>query len=228
VAVWAARRHPAWAAGLLIAGGTGVQLALWRLYPYGLAAIVRSDAATSYFSAALRYDAATLLRRYDTFAPTLPLHAAGNMPGKILLFQALHALGASPDAMAVLILVLGNLVGVLVLLVALDLLGDRAAAAGAMALWVFLPVHVVFAPVLNVVAPIVVTVAAGLWRSRRALSRPAAWIGAGGDGVRRGRGSPRAQPGRGDAPLDLPRRARVRRSLRTRGPQVSRRASAPR
>jgi hypothetical protein len=158
-----ARLRPASAVALLVAGGTLLQLLLWRISPFTLGAIVRSDAATSYFSAALRADAATLLRRWEMIAPTLPLHAVGNMPGKVLLFRAMHAVGASPDAMAVTILVLGNLVGALVFLVALELLEDRAAAVAAMALWVLLPSRLVFAPILNGVAALPVVLALWLW-----------------------------------------------------------------
>lgn len=162
-ALQVARRSLAAAALLLLGGGTALQLLLWRLSPFALGAIVRSDAATSYFSAATRYDTATLLRGYEAIAPRLPLHAQGNMPGKYLIFRAMHVFTSSPEAMAVAILLLANLVGVLVLLVALEVLEDREAAVGAMALYVLLPPRLVFAPILNGVAPLPVMLALWLW-----------------------------------------------------------------
>ncbi len=162
-AVRLARDRLAPALALLVLAGTALQLLLWRLYPYALGAIIRSDAATSYHSVAARLDAATLLRDWPSIAPRLPLHASGNMPGKLLLFRALHAAGASPEAMAVAIFVLGNVVAVLVALVALEVLDDRPSAAIAAALWIFLPSRLVFAPILNGVAPLPVVLALWLW-----------------------------------------------------------------
>ena len=157
------RTRPAAAVSLSVLGATAVQLLLWSNYPFTPGAIVRSDNATSYFSAALRHDPAVLLRDYETLARALPLHAVGNMPGKILLFRAMHAFTDSPDAMAVAILLLGNLVGVLVFLVALELFSDRSAAVAALGLYLFLPSRTVFAPILNGVGPLPVVLALYLW-----------------------------------------------------------------
>jgi hypothetical protein len=157
------RTRPAAAVALSVLGATALQALLWRIHPSALGAIVRSDNATSYFSAALRHGPAVLLRDYETIAPTLPLHAVGNMPGKLLLFRAMHAFTGSPDAMAIAILLLGNLVGVLVFLVALELFADRPTAFAALGLYLFLPSRMVFAPILNGVAPLPVLVALYLW-----------------------------------------------------------------
>ncbi len=156
-------RRPALAVLLAVAGATAVQLAAWRIYPYAPGAIVRSDAATSYFTAALRHAPAELLRAYDAIAPTLPLHAAGNMPGKLLLFRAMHAFTGSPDAMAVAIVILSSLVGAVVFAIADELFRDRAAATAALMLYLFLPCRLVFAPILNGVAPLPVAVALLAW-----------------------------------------------------------------
>ena len=155
--------RPAAAVGLSVLGATAVQLLLWSNYPFTPGAIVRSDNATSYFSAALRHDPAVLLRDHENLARALPLHAVGNMPGKLLLFRAMHAFTGSPDAMAVAILLLGNLVGVLVFLVALELFSDRSAATAALGLYLFLPSRMVFAPILNGVGPLPVVLALYLW-----------------------------------------------------------------
>jgi hypothetical protein len=157
------RTRPAGAVVLSVIGATAVQVLLWRIYPFTLGAIVRSDSATSFFSAALRHGPAALLRDYGSVARTLPLHAAGNMPGKLLLFRAMHAFTGSPDAMAIAILLLGNLVGVLVFLVALELFADRPTAFAALGLYLFLPSRTVFAPILNGVAPLPVLLALYLW-----------------------------------------------------------------
>ena len=157
------RTRPAAAVALSVLGATAIQLLLWRISPFTPGAIVRSDSATSYFSAALRHDPAVLLRDYETLAGALPLHAIGNMPGKLLLFRAMHAVTSSPDAMAVAILLLGNLVGVLVFLVALELFSDRSAAVAALGLYLFLPSRMVFAPILNGVVPLPVVLALFLW-----------------------------------------------------------------
>lgn len=177
VAFRLARDRIAAALALLVLGGASLQLLLWRIYPHAMGAIVRSDAATSFYSVARRLDAATLLRTWASAAPTFPLHALGNMPGKILLFRALHVAGATPEAMAVAILLLGNLVAVLVALVALEVLDDRPSAVAAAALWVFLPSRLVFAPILNGVSPFPIVL--GLWLWLRHLRGTGPWWAAG-------------------------------------------------
>ncbi len=170
------RTRPASAVTLSVLGATGIQLLLWRIYPFTPGAIVRSDNATSYFTAALRHDPAVLLRDYEPLARAFPLHAIGNMPGKILLFRAMHAFTGSPDAMAIAILLLGNLVGVLVFLVALELFADRPVAVAALGLYLFLPSRTVFAPILNGVAPLPVVLALYLWiRFLRGGARGSRW-----------------------------------------------------
>ena len=168
------RSYPAAAVALAVAGATVLQLLLWRIYPHSPGSIVRSDNATSYFSAALRYDPLVLLRFYDRIAPTLPLHAVGNMPGKILLFRAFHALTASPDVMAVLVLLLSNLVGVVLIGVAREFLDDPEASFGALVLWLFIPARLVFAPILNGVVPLPVVLALLAWL--RFLRTERAWL----------------------------------------------------
>jgi hypothetical protein len=155
--------NPPAAVASAVVGVTGIQFALWRLYPWSLDAIVRSDNANSYFTAAGLHGPLDLLRRYDVLAPTLPFHAVGNMPGKILLYQALRALTSSPGAMAAAVFLLGNLVGALIYLVAREILDDRAAAVAAMAVYLLAPGRLVFAPILNGVSVLPVALALLAW-----------------------------------------------------------------
>src|SRR5580704_8003250 len=67
---------------LWMAVGTAGQLLLHSLYPYSVQDVVGSDAANTYYSLSLRFGAYDLLSRYNTIAPSLPLHAKANMPGK--------------------------------------------------------------------------------------------------------------------------------------------------
>ncbi len=163
VALRLASASPAASVAASVAGVTALQLSLWRLYPWSLGAIVRSDNANSYFTAAGLHRPIDLLRRYEQLAPTLPFHAVGNMPGKVLLYQALRAFTESPEWMAAGVFLAGNLVGAAVYLLAREILEDRAAAVAAMALYLLAPGRLVFAPILNVVSPLPVALALLAW-----------------------------------------------------------------
>jgi hypothetical protein len=143
-------------------------VALWlqgvirSITPFTFKEIFLSDTANSFYSAALRYDAATMLGGFEKLRAGWPLHAQSNLPGKLLLVRALTHITTSPRALAWLIVAISNIGGVLVYLFVRDLLNDRRVALFSVALYLFMPAKLFFFPLLNTVTPVIVLACACL------------------------------------------------------------------
>ena len=87
----------------------GPVFAIRWLYPFSLGTVVQSDVANSFYSPTLTYSALQFLSQFEQIAPALPLHAATNLPGKVLLFHLLQTVTNSPQVMGALIVVIANL-----------------------------------------------------------------------------------------------------------------------
>lgn len=151
-------------------GGVGVQLLLRGLSPYPMADVVVSDVANSFYGAAGRVGAGELLADFGRVSSRLPLHARHNMPGKLLLYQAMRAATLRPDVLAVMIVVLSSLVGLLLYLTCTRLFGRRDVGLDAMALWMVVPSKIGFFPLLNAVSPL--PALAAVWCLARYLTAP--------------------------------------------------------
>jgi hypothetical protein len=154
--VWSARwidRREVLCIALWLIIGTGLVLLLRVPYPADFDAIIHSNKANSYYSVSLRPGFLALLQDFESVAPTLPLHARGNMPGKTGLFTLLGLLTGSREIMGVLILMLSNVCGLLCYWIARELGTDRRTALFALVLATLIPGKLAFVPLLNVIAP---------------------------------------------------------------------------
>ena len=138
------------------------QACLRSLAPFSLRDIFANDAANSFYSVALHYDAGTILRDFDRLRPSWPLHAQSNLPGKLLLVQGLTHITSRPDGLAWLVIGLSNLGGALLYWFTRELLNSRRAALIVLVLYLLTPAKLFFFPLLNTVTPVVVIACACL------------------------------------------------------------------
>jgi hypothetical protein len=125
-----------------------------NIYPFSLGTIVQSDGANSFYTPALEYSTVDILSKFVSLAPSLPLHAKANMPGKILLFELLRLITASPEIMGYLIIFLSSLGTLLLYGICKRLFQNRLIAFYAATLYILLPGKLFFLPILNTVTPV--------------------------------------------------------------------------
>jgi hypothetical protein len=122
--------------------------------PFGLGNIVLSEDANSFYSVTLHYHPREFLASFHEIAATLPIHAKANMPGKVLLYYLLETITSSPEALGCLIVLLSNLGGIVVYLIARKIFENPISAVYALILYLLLPAKLFFFPLLNTVTPI--------------------------------------------------------------------------
>ena len=130
------------------------QALIRKIYPFSLGTIVQSDGANSFYTPALSYSTVEILSKFITLAPLLPLHAKANMPGKILLFELLRLITASPETMGYLIIFLSSLGTLLLYGICKRLFQNKLIAFYAATLYILLPGKLFFLPILNTVTPV--------------------------------------------------------------------------
>ena len=140
----------------------GLQGLLRSLTPFTFESIFVSDGANSFYSVARDYNAATVLSDFHRLLPSWPLHAQSNMPGKVMLVQALIHISRRPGVLAWLVVGISNLGGVLLYVFVRDLFADRRVALFSLVLYFFVPAKLFFFPLLNTVTPVVVLACACL------------------------------------------------------------------
>lgn len=133
-----------------------IQILMRRAYPISLGAIVQSDMANSFYTPAMRYSPIEILSQYSVLAPSLPLHAQSNMPGKILLFQFFKPFTSSPQVMGYLVILLSTIGALLLYGICKKLFHDRRAAFYALILYALVPGKLFFFPILNTVTPVLI------------------------------------------------------------------------
>ena len=138
--------------GVLIA--ITIQILINSIYHFPLSEIVRSDTANSFYTPAQKYSPVEILSSYQTLAPSLPLHARTNLPGKILFFQFLGIFTSSPRLMAYLIISISTLGGCLLYEICRILFNNKMIAYNAFILYVLIPCKQYFFPILNTVTPV--------------------------------------------------------------------------
>lgn len=138
--------------------GLAFQLLAVSLRPFTLSEIIKCPVACSHYSATLKFTPGQFLENYQFIATTgrLPLHAASNMPGKVLFFYLLKTLTSSARGMGFIIVFLSTLGGLFVYQVAKRLFSDRLIAAYSMILYFCIPAKVYSFPLLNTVTPLFV------------------------------------------------------------------------
>lgn len=135
---------------------TALQWVLRTTVPYPLEAQFASDSANSFQSVAEKHDAGDLLKYHGRIRLNAPLHVQSNMPGKLLLTEALHLVTARPDVLPWLVIGISNLGALLMFGFVRDLLGSRRIALYAAVLYLFLPARTFFLPLMNTVTPLAV------------------------------------------------------------------------
>lgn len=135
-------------------GTLAVQVLIHRVYPIAMGAIVESDTSNSFYSLAVRYSPLEILSGYLRLAPSFPLHARTNMPGKILLLQLFTPFTTSPRIMGYLVIALSALGAFLLYGICMQLFHERKIAFYAFVLYALVPARLFFFPILNTVTPL--------------------------------------------------------------------------
>ena len=133
-----------------------LQILIHRPYPYTLGSIVESDTANSFYSTARTYSPTQILSEFDTIAPSFPLHARTNMPGKILLFQFLALFTSAPQRMGYLVIALSSLGAFFLYGICVQLFQNKLVGLYAFILYALIPGKTFFFPILNTVTPVLI------------------------------------------------------------------------
>ena len=118
---------------------TGLHGLLRSLTPFHLEEIFRSDAANSFYSVTLQFEARHILEDFERIRGQWPLHAQSNMPGKLMLLYALEAITPRTDLLPRLIVLVSNLGAFPMYVFVRDVFGDRRVAIYSAALYLFVP-----------------------------------------------------------------------------------------
>jgi hypothetical protein len=142
-------------------------LALAQLAYAPLHVVVESEPANGFYAVSKRYSAPELMARYHEIVYTFPTHVRANLPGKILLYEAMELATRSTQVMAYSIILLSNLGGVLAYSLAKQWFQDSLTAFYALVLYLFMPARIFFFPLLNTISPLFLLL--GFWIVTRYL-----------------------------------------------------------
>lgn len=131
-----------------------IQLQIHNVYPVPLSTIVESDVANSFYSPAIQYSPAQILSEFTSLAPTFPLHAQSNMPGKILLFQFINWFTSSTHAMGIIVILISTIGGLIFYGICKHLFHDTRIAFYGLILYALVPSKLFYFPILNTVTPV--------------------------------------------------------------------------
>lgn len=131
-----------------------IQFLICSVYRVSLGSIVRSDLANSFYTPAIKFSTIDILTKYHILAPSFPLHAKSNMPGKILLYEFFTLFTFSPEIMGYFVIIVSSLGALLIYGVCKKLFHDKQAAFYALVLYALLPAKLFFLPLLNTVTPV--------------------------------------------------------------------------
>jgi hypothetical protein len=159
---WATRRAVLTVAAWMVIGFV-FQVAARDLYPIPLGRIVESSGCTSFYSVTTLYRPLDLIRRFEVVAPSLPLHASYNMPGKTFIYYFLELFFSTPQTIALGMLALSAAGSGLVFAVAQRLFRNARVATLAMVLSLVFPAKIAFLPLPNTVGPLWALASFWLW-----------------------------------------------------------------
>jgi hypothetical protein len=146
-----------WALLLLwLAVAAWAQWLMRSVAPYTLESLFTSDGANSFYGFAQRQHWTDVLAHFGRVTRDAPLHAQGNMPGKVTLVYALRLLTSSPSRLAWLMVGASSLGGVLMYAFVKEVFADRRMALFAAILYWFHPARLFFLPLMNTVTPVLV------------------------------------------------------------------------
>jgi uncharacterized membrane protein len=140
-------------AGIVLA--LGLQGLIRALTPFTFGHIFADDGANSFFSVTRDFTAGSVLGDFDRLRASWPQHAQSNMPGKLMLVDALRNLSQKPAVLAWLIVVVSDLGAVLMYLFVRELFVERRIAMYSVALYLLNPAKLYFFPLLNTVTPVI-------------------------------------------------------------------------
>ena len=148
--------------GLWLAFAACAQWLLRSIAPYTLESLFTSDGASSFYGFAQRQSWLDVLGHFGRVTRGAPLHAQGNMPGKVTLVYAFQLVTTSPNGLAWLMVAASSLGGVLMYVFVKGLFQDRRTALFSAILYWFHPARLFFLPIMNTVTPVVVLACACL------------------------------------------------------------------
>jgi hypothetical protein len=137
-----------------VAGWT--QWLLRSVAPHTLESLYTSEGASSFHTFAQQQRWTDVLAHFGRVTRAAPLHAQGNMPGKVMLVYALQLLTSSPNRIAWLIVAASSIGGLLMYVFVKGLFADRRMALFAAILYWFHPARLFFLPLMNTVTPVLV------------------------------------------------------------------------
>jgi hypothetical protein len=143
---------------LLFLNAVFIQSLIRMVYPFSLGSVVQSDSANSFYTPAMSFSAVEILSKFIALAPSFPLHARSNMPGKILLFELFKLFTSSPEVMGYLIIIISSLGALLLYGICKRLFHNNQAAFYALTLYVLIPCKLFHFPLLNTVTPVLMLV----------------------------------------------------------------------
>jgi hypothetical protein len=141
---------------LWLAVAIWAQLVLRSIAPYTLESLFTSDGANSFHSFAHQQRWTDVLEHFSRVTRAAPLHAQGNMPGKVTLIYAFELLTTSPSRLAWLTVAASSAGGLLMYFFVKTLFPDGRTALFAAILYWFHPARFFFVPLMNTVTPVVV------------------------------------------------------------------------
>ncbi len=147
---------------LWIALATAAHVVIRSHAPFTLEQVFVSAGANAFYTVANEHEPSDVLRRFNRVREHGPLHVQSNMPGKIMLVEALQAVTTRTGVLPWLLVAMSNLGAVLMYLVVRDLFEDRRAALFSAALYLFVPARIFFFPLMNTVTPLLVLAGACL------------------------------------------------------------------
>jgi hypothetical protein len=165
---------------LWMAIATAAQGVLRTQTPYTLEAVFVSDGANGFYAPTQQYSASQLLHEFNRLRPTFAsVHAASNMPGKLIFVSALGLVSERPAVLVWLVIAISNLGGLLLYLFVRDFLSDRKVALLSLVFYLCVPAKLYLFPVLNTVTPVLIIGWAWLWLrwSRAPSAGSAAMLG---------------------------------------------------
>jgi hypothetical protein len=154
-AAWA-RRMPWVVLATWIAAVTVLEAPLRSLAPHSLESLYVSNGANGFHSVAVEHDAARILRQFGRIRANGPLHVQSNMPGKLLLADALLAITSATTWLPWLLVGLSHLGAILMFVFVRDVFKDPQVGLAAALLYLVVPARHYFFPLMNTVTPLVI------------------------------------------------------------------------
>jgi methylthioxylose transferase len=159
---WATRRAVLTVAVWVVIGFV-FEVAVRDLYRIPIGRILESSGCTSFYTVTTLYRPLDLIQRFEQLAPSLPLHASYNMPGKTFIYYFLELFFSRPPTLALGMLALSAAGGGLVFAVAQRLFRNARVSTLAMVLSLVFPAKVAFLPLPNTIGPLWALASFWLW-----------------------------------------------------------------